>query len=146
MPTDNAAERMTVARQAQRDQYLPIARAHFVRLGIPFTEYDLQRAADNLLKEAQRERMAAARATRWQGHLEAKKADDLSWAARLAFDTAYQLHTFAPTVPQRDQTRICLLALQDEESAPDGFNRARFVRRMEAIVESVKAQTAEELK
>jgi hypothetical protein len=132
------AERMAHARAAMRGKFVGEAREQFARLGIEPTEEQVEEAGNRLLKKAQQDRMATARAARHTP--EQKRSRNLDWAVRQVHTYATLLHTWAPQVPDSEQTRICLMAVGDELRSPDGFNRKRLIRRLQALVDHVKEQ------
>lgn len=133
------AERMAHARAVQRAQHMTEAREQFARLGVVPTEEQVEHAGALLLKKAQQDRMAVARAGRHTP--EAKRDRNLDWAVRQVHTYATLLHTWAPEVPDNEQARVCLMAVGDELRAPDGFNRKRLLKRLQALVDHVKAQS-----
>ena len=134
----NPHERMAHARAAMQDKYRAEALGQFAALGVTPTDEQVQQAGERLLKKAQQDRMAVARAGRHTP--EAKQARSLDWAIRQVHTYATLLHTWAPQVPDSEQTRICLMAVGDELRAPDGFNRKRLLKRLQALVDHVKEQ------
>ena len=141
MALTDPRERMAHARAVLREKYIDEARASFERLGITPTSDQLTEAGDRLLKQSQRDRMARARADRWTGHAEQKRAADVDWAVTQVHRYADLLHTWDPSTPDSEQTRVCLMAVGDELRSPDGFSRVRLVKRLEALVAHVKEQS-----
>ena len=80
------AERMAHARAAMRDKYLAEARDQFARLGVTPTEEQVEQAGERLLKDAQRDRMAVARASRHPEH--EKRTRNVEWGLRQVMRTA----------------------------------------------------------
>jgi hypothetical protein len=138
-PIKDPIERMAHARASMRSQFEHEAREQLLRLGLDPTDAQVTAAGDRLLKAAQRDAMAVARASRWKGHTESKRAADADWALGQVLRYADIVNAHDPSIPDHDIVRLLTMALADELGAPDGFSRPRFIKRLQSYVDRAKA-------
>jgi hypothetical protein len=134
---------MAYARAQMRVKYENEAREQFAKLGVEPTAMQVEQAGDALLKAAQRERMALARASRHLDTQAERRVKNMEWGLRQVERAAYDLHTWAPEVSEDKQFLVALMVLGDEVRSPDGFNRKRLGKRLDALVAYVKAQAGQ---
>jgi hypothetical protein len=138
-PYQDPVKRMAHARAALAEKARAEAAAQFERMGITPTPDQLDVAGANILTAAHRDRMAVARASRWKGHADSKRAADADWAVTQVLRYADLVNAHDPSTPDHDIVRLLTMALADELGAPDGFSRPRFIKRLQSYVDRAKS-------
>jgi hypothetical protein len=140
MPTPDASDndaRMAHARDGLLTKAIATAHERAASLGLTITDEQAEEAGRRILKTEQAARAAQARVKAQ----EKAKAETLDWAMRQTRTYANLLHTWEPTVPYEQQLLVVGMAVSDELQAPDGLKRPRLIKRLQVLVDTVKAQS-----
>jgi hypothetical protein len=118
------------------------ARQQAARLGLDLSDEQANAAGTMLLKNEQRDRAGQARAAAVAANAEKKRGADEAWAVLQAERYISSLRLSTSALPDGAQLRITLVALEDELAAPDGFQRGRYLRRLQTLLETARATLA----
>lgn len=141
-----AAKRWSSASQADKDaatshmraalsaRAIERARQQASILGIHLDFEEAEAAGAALLKHEQRVRAQHARVTAAATRAMRKRHSDERWA--IAQAERYAAST--SSVPDRLPLADMLTALRDELEAPDGFQRSRYLRRLQAVLRNAR--------
>ena len=110
------------------------ARERAASLGLELTVEQAVEAAARILKTEQAERAAQARIR----SVEAAKEGFTSWAVGQALRYGDTLNAYEPTIPLNACKRLCLMAVDDELEALDGYSRPRLLKRLDLFLERAR--------
>jgi hypothetical protein len=136
------SEHAAQMREAMASNAVSRAREQAARLGLTLNQEQAAKAGAALLKIEQRERADHARIAAQAANQQRSREAFNEWAARQALTYHNLLRTWAPAVDGAAQMRVVLMAVSDEQQAPDGPSRPRLIRRLMSLVEHAKAQAA----
>jgi hypothetical protein len=117
------------------------AQAQAAILGVELP--DPEAAGARLMAQEQRERALAQQAAATAAAVEKRKRDNADWALGQMLRCVRDMLTFEPTLDKRTLAMVLSDLTREELDAPDGFNRTRFLKRLDLFTQRSKDRAQE---
>jgi hypothetical protein len=112
-------------------------------LGVTITDAQANAAGARILKAEQRERARANQAMAAAAAVKARAARNADWALGQMLRCVRDILTFEPTLHKPTLAAVLSDLTREELDAPDGFNRTRFLKRLDLFTQRSKERAQE---